>query len=226
MTYQIHARSGVIPVGFTSAKMALAACLASLAFCAPATAAVQACSGTGYDISDRVSDSIGCTILSPLNGQVNDSVNPPESTYTVNVNSFFGFNTWKFDGKYENGTDASSLFNFTGGGQSGTYTFVGSNIYSDLMLVFKAGAGTNLVGYLLNVTTPSGTYASPFSDPPFDLPGNSSTKDISHISVYYRAGDPGVPPSGNVPEPATIAMLGLGLLGMGFVSRRTRKKHA
>lgn len=35
-----------------------------------------------------------------------------------------------------------------------------------------------------------------------------------------------VPPSGNVPEPGTIAIFGLGLLGMGFVSLRGKKKQA
>jgi hypothetical protein len=225
MTYQIQtSRAGIIPGSFSSAKMALAAaCFAGLAFCGTASAAVLACTGTGYDISDRVTNSVGCTILGPLDGKVNDSIKSPESTYTVNANNFFGFNTWKFDEKYENGKDLSALFDFTGAGQSGTYTFEGSNIYSQLMLVFKSGDNTNLVGYLLNVASPNGNYASPFSNPPFNVP---DTKNISHISVYYRVADPGLPPSGNVPEPATIAMLGLGLLSMGFVSRRSKKKHA
>lgn len=228
MTYKIQIPGAeIVPIRFTSKKMALAAaCLAGLAFCGSANAAVQACSTPDYDISNRVTNSIDCTILSPLDGQVNDSVSPPASTYTVNVNNFFGFNTWNFDGKYENGSDSSSLFGFTGDGQSGTYTFTGSSIYSQLMLVFKDGNDTNLVGYLLNVASPSGSYATPFTNPPFNLSGNATSKDISHISVYFQSGDTGVPPTGNAPEPGTIAMLGLGLLSMGFISRRTKKKQS
>lgn len=226
MTYEVQT-SGVkiAPMHSTFAKMALATvCLAGLAICGSANAAVLACSGTGYDISNRVQNSIGCTILGPLDGQVNDSVNGAASTYTVNINNFFSFNTWKFDGKYQDGADSSSLFNFTGGGASGTYKFVGSNIYSQLMLVFKDGQGTNLVGYLVNASSASKDYSTPFSDPPFDLPGNSTSHDISHISVYYQLGDPPVPPTGKTPEPGTIAILGLGLLSLGFASLGSKKK--
>jgi hypothetical protein len=40
------------------------------------------------------------------------------------------------------------------------------------------------------------------------------------------AGDTGGVPPGSIPEPGTTAMLGLGLLGMGFVSLRGKKKQS
>jgi len=182
---------------------------------APARADFISCTGTGYDISGKVSNAFDCTILGPLNGNQNDNPLPG----FVNGEAFFGISDWLFDGKWnssDNGfVDSSSLFDFTGGGVSGGYTYVGGAGIADIMFVFKDGADTNLVGYLL--TAGNGTYSTPFTNLPFPLSGNSAQKNVSHISVYYREG--GTPPS-QIPEPGVLMLVGAGLLGLGLARRR------
>lgn len=182
-----------------------------------ASAAFLSCVGDGYDISGKVSTATNCTILGPLDGAENDRLNP---TLFVNDNSFFGISDWSFDGKWDstnNGfVDSSSLFDFTGGGPSGTFSYEGPLAgITDLMFVFKDGSGTNLVGYL--VTTSDGTYSTPFTQLPFPLSGQSTVKNVSHISVYYRNGD--IPPS-QIPEPGMLLLMGAGLMGLGLARRR------
>lgn len=187
--------------------------LISLAVSGTANAGFISCVGTDpiYDISGKVSTATDCTILDPLDGQANDTPQPG----FVNDQGFFGITNWLFDGKWNSTdtgfVDSSSLFNFTGGGPSGAFTYVGASGISDIMFIFKDGAGTNLVGYL--VTASNGSYLTPFTDPPFPLSGNSASKDVSHISVYYRDG--GSPPE-QIPEPGVLFLMSIGLLGLSW----------
>lgn len=210
----------------TRVLTALAACVVAIGISIPgdasAAATFQSCVGTDYDISGKVTPTTACTILTPLDGAQNDSPQPG----FVNGAEFFGIDDWEFGGKWDSPapggsswTDSSILFNFTGGGQTGTFTLVGAlGDISDIMLVFKDGGDTNLVGYMLDLKkTIGGVYNSPFTEPPFVYPG-TGPRDVSHISVYYREGGGII----IIPEPATLSLVGLSLLAVGAMSRRRK----
>ncbi|MCC5888562.1 MAG: hypothetical protein JJT88_19165 [Gammaproteobacteria bacterium] len=146
---------------------------------------------------------------------------------------YFGITDWKFDGKLDSPpqgssawTDDSGLvaFNLGAGlGQGGTFSIGAStwDAIGEMMFVFKGPAtagptNSGLVAYIIGSGATSGSFATPFLEPPFSFPGAATSRDLSHISVYFT--DQPVP----VPTPAVAGMLALGLLGMGLVAGRRR----
>lgn len=151
----------------------------ALALAAPAHAgtmrpSLSACSDS---LTGLLPGATACSQVTPLAGMLNDKPG------LVNTLGFFGFSDWLFDGKWENGSDNASLFDFSGNTLAGNYTYTGGSGIADILMLFKSGRGTNLVGYL--VTAAAGSYVSPFLPSAFPV---KNTKDISHISVYYRPG--------------------------------------
>ena len=89
----------------------------------------------------------------------------------------------------------------------------------DYLMVFKDGEGTHLTAFLFNEEFSSGGWDTPFTDPPFDLPGNSTVHDVSHYSIVFREAPDG---TNQIPEPATLLLFGFGLAGLAVARRRRR----
>ena len=188
-------------------KFAVAACLSlgTLAY-GSASAAVLACPP---NISTLVSGTTACQYT--LDAADDDVGAVP---FTVNQEAFFGFTDWQFD---------SRIFNTpTGaGGQAGSWDInsIFDSSWTDVMLIFKGGAdetlGINgLAGYLLQDGVLSGTWNSPFTNPPFTDLAPGQTSNTLHINVYFRDDDR------QVAEPTSLALLGFGILGLALARRR------
>lgn len=90
-------------------------------------------------------------------------------------------------------------------------------------LVFGLKGATRAALYLFDefalTETPgsaAGTYKIAFLNP------GGQTPALSNITVFGRIGDT-PPPSTDVPEPASLALFGVGLLGLGWASLRRRQ---
>jgi hypothetical protein len=102
------------------------------------------------------------------------------------------------------GSEFSIDFGADGNSGTGTWTYTpGAGDPTITAFVAKGGDGFNLFSTL-----------GDYTDVTFYTPNNPNGKPagLSHLS-FYDAGDQ------NLPEPGTLALLGLGLLGIGAVRR-------
>ncbi|WP_068545759.1 PEP-CTERM sorting domain-containing protein [Thalassotalea crassostreae] len=158
-----------------------------------------------------VGNSTDCAISSENNDKMNAGDDKDE--LQVNVDGFFGMNTWQFLEK-------------NGSGKKGMISFGFDITNYKLMAVFKgANAAATLpsgfIGYLLDNTQTSFTWDTMFSK-------NGEPQNVSHISFYYIPTDGGGEPQcvgdcTSVPEPSTLLILSAGLLGLAAKRRKLIK---
>lgn len=187
--------------GAQAAHAALVSCPTS--FTTNPTAKVENSGGT-------LTAASACQYVTPADN------NNVASVANINTAGFFGTNTWQLNG---------SNLQVGPGGPSGTWTIAGANFAAfDYMIVFKDGNGTNLTGFLFNELFSNGVWSTPFTDPPFDLPGQSTSHDVSHYTIVQRTGRIVPPGGGEVPEPGILALMGLGMAGFAVARRRPSSK--
>lgn len=162
--------------------------------CGSVQAGVIACDPSSFPL---VTNTVDCEKSTSAN---QDFLNT--NPMTVNAEEFFGFDDWIFVKK-------------DGEGQNGIWSINAAlwASYSEIMLIFKDGADTTLMGYLLADGATSGTWESPFREPEFDFNPDNKIKDVSHISYYVRGAVTQVPDTGSI----VLMLIGLAFLGVSRI---------
>lgn len=191
-------------VVFASAFLGMPAAHAALITCPPSFTADGTAKVTGLATTD--SAAAECEYIA---GDGNDA---PATIGNINDAEFFGSSNWTVN-TGNNQVDTNNM-------SAGSWAISNPDFNAfDYMIVFKSGQGTNLIGFLFNGEYTTGNWTTPFTDPPFDLPGNSRSKDVSHYTIVQRPDTPT-----DMPEPGMLSLLGIGLVGYGAVRRRALKK--
>lgn len=104
-----------------------------------------------------------------------------------------------------------SEFSFTGTGSTGTWTYTAGP--QDPIITFFVAKGGNFFNLFDNpAPLNTDTWSTPLN------PNNQRPFGLSHLTFY----DSGSTPPQEIPEPGILALVGLGLLGIGAARRRKK----
>ncbi len=184
-----------------------------------ASAAVITCidvpgnSGSGGANASSSIDTLmsGATVLNsncgPHSGNDSNSLTAALGGYGTNLSGDGGLDGGWVQLDKADGADGTLITGTNWGTTSGTFTFADAG-YSEYLIALKFDGVYST--FLSNMAATGWGWNT-------DYDNNKGQFDISHLTVYVKNS------STTVPEPASIALMGLGLLGMGVAARRRRK---